>query len=143
MPDNSELAAYKTMQHTAASLRAVADKYRARSSQPECDKYGIGFNVDDRFSVFRVALTFCNWFGYYGSSGCTPHIYLGDGNTVKRYFLRWLNENYQMIFDAMAAAIEKDSVAMAKAAAHELEGVLDELHLVLNSKGSEAANAND
>lgn len=68
----------------------------------DIDKFGIGFNLDSRFSTsgeFKVTLD--AWKGYYGDSGCCTSFDF-EPERFRRVFIDVINENAEYIFAKMA-----------------------------------------
>lgn len=104
------------------------------------DKYGAGFNLDGRFSAFKVAVSFDSWNGYYGNSSCScvgPQI---DHEDAKKYLVAALNVHKRVIFQTMAELMEKDAESMIEPAKKELEQFTEMMNALLERPGeSEAA----
>jgi ribosomal protein L29 len=123
---------YSTYQHTIAQLRtAVAKEQKEWAGNSSIDKRGIGFNLDNRFSVFSIKnLSFDAWCGYYGNSSCSTAFNLGDSDILEHYFVQYLNKHYQKIFAEMADMIEKDAEGAKNKRIEELRAELAKLEEV-------------
>lgn len=100
------------------------EKYKADS---RCDKFGYGFNQDDRFKACQgKAITFDSWAGYFGDSGCSSIVSLSP-EIFNKHLLRYLNNNKHTIMLAIADSIEKDAKSIKDEAEKELQIELDKL----------------
>lgn len=90
------------------SLTAKEDynKFLKVIQQSTCDKHGMGFNLDDRFTGGVIELSIDSWKGYYGNSGCTAGFRIDD--TFKEYFVKYLNKHFSQIIEETFALMEKD-----------------------------------
>lgn len=99
-------------------------KYKEDS---QCDKFGYGFNLDDRFKACQgKTITFDSWKGYYGNSGCTNIVSLSP-EIFNKHLLRYLNNNKHIIMLAIADSIEKDAISLKGEAEKELQFEMDKL----------------
>lgn len=85
-----------------------------KEGKAQVDKFGIGFNLDSRFSTsgeFKIRLD--AWEGHYGNSGSsTPFSF--DSEMFRRVFTDVVNENMEFIFKKMAekySGIEKEKIS--------------------------------
>lgn len=106
MSDKKEYIDYEK---TIESLRNVSKEYYNGITCGDIDKKNIGFSTRDDWSVYSVKLYFTNYKGRYGSSSCGTFVYLGDNKLVTHGLIKWLNNNYQMVFNGVADILEKES----------------------------------
>jgi hypothetical protein len=110
------------------SLRTFNEKYKEITSKTSCDKYGMGFDKDGRFSSFKVTVSFDSWAGYYGNSQCST---IGPGiseDNAKKYFNMALNSLQKEIFASMAYFMEKDAAKLKEKAVCEVSKAMKELN---------------
>ena len=86
----------------------------------DCDKFDLGFNIDDRFSSFKMTLSLDSWLGYYGSSSCSTAISILDSNIFKASLVEELNSCAEEILMATANRILKKASQYKNAALEEL-----------------------
>lgn len=118
---------YKQVKRTVQQLRTVSESFHEATKDSRCDKKGIGFCRDSRFSAFQLHVSFDAWKGYYGNNGCSNAIGFDDVEVVKAAFVDYLNRNYAAIFNAMAASIEKGNEERRSKAIAELREALSEM----------------
>jgi len=94
-----------------------ADKTKAKN----CDKKGMGFDTDQRFSAFSCSIHFDSWQGYYGDSGCSRVISFEDSKEVSISFIKYLKGHESEIFDWMAKDILKKASDLKEKALLEIE----------------------
>lgn len=94
------------------------------------DKFGIGFNLDSRFSTsdgFKISLD--AWEGHYGNSGSsTPFSFESD--RFRRVFTDVINENMEFIFKKMAekySGIEKEKISDIDKKINELQELREKI----------------
>lgn len=92
----------------ARSLRLSVDNHYAEIQKESCDKNGIGFNLDDRFSVAKISLSLDSWRGYYGNSGSSKSVSVHDDKVFARYLLKYLNKNIRSVLDGVHALVLVD-----------------------------------
>jgi hypothetical protein len=118
---------YLQLERTIRQLRNATIRYAESVKPSNCDKKGIGFNRDSRFSVFKIGVSFDSWCGYYGNSGCSTVIDFDDTAAVESAFIDYLNNHWQEIFNEMADGIEKTSEASKQKYIEELTAELSRL----------------
>ena len=94
------------------------------------DKYGIGFNVDSRFSAFEATITFDTYTGVYGDSSCGRYISLNDSESVANALVLWLNRNKCLVIDGVAQILADEAKSLIDQAREELQKNLDLLQEV-------------
>jgi hypothetical protein len=125
MENNAEK--FLRLEHTVKQLRGATELYTKTVAPATCDKHGIGFNKDNRFTAFEVSVRFSSWAGWYGSSSCSSVISFSDPDAVKNAFIKYLNSNWQQIFDALADIIEKESIESKNKYIADLKNELERL----------------
>ena len=124
------IKALKANANSFANFHAhYSEKYAPDS---HCDKKGYGFNKDDRFTAFKMTVSFDSWAGYYGNSSCGSILGVSDQDIVKKAFIEALNVNQKLIFATMAklmtaeaeslTAKAKDEIAALQALIAEFDG---------------------
>lgn len=121
---------YATAKKSIKALRKLWPDYIEAAKAGSCDKYGFGWNTDDRFSLFACSVSLDNWTGYYGSSSCSTLGSVGNTDLFKTYFIKWLDNNTSKMLQEIADAIEKDSSVAKQARIAELQAELDHLQEV-------------
>ena len=98
----------------------------------DCDKHGLGFNLDDRFNAARShSVSFDSWKGYYGNSSCSS--YLRDiYNTDKfwKYFDEYLNDHKEEILNYISYKFNDEiikNVDVIKGEIDDLNNIIKEL----------------
>lgn len=118
---------YLKLERTISQLRNATKYYTESVKSRNCDKKGIGFNKDRRFSAFTIEISFDSWCGYYGKSDCVEVISFENTEVVKDAFINYLNNHWQAIFNEMAEAIEKMSETSKQKYIDELQTELSRL----------------
>ena len=95
------------------------------------DKYGRGFNKDDRFNACPPhTIRYNSWRGYYGNSGSSSILSIGNESLFWRCFDDYLNEHQDEILKAVAnrmrIELQKD-IDVLKSERDRIDGVIDEL----------------
>lgn len=112
------IKALKTEANSFSKFHAhYAEKY---ASDKNCDKKGYGFNQDDRFAAFKVAVSFDSWSGYYGNSSCGSILSVSNKEIVQKAFIDALNQNQQLIFATMAKLMLSEAEGLTAKAKQEL-----------------------
>jgi hypothetical protein len=126
--NTKNLETIRHLRADAASLdsfhQTFADQYEA---DRQCDKKGYGFGTDNRFAAFRINTSFDSWRGYYGNSGCSA--VLGVGERVVPFIIRAMNVHQKELFATAARLMREDAAKLAGDAATELadlQKLLDE-----------------
>lgn len=118
--DISTMDRIKSLRSTAAALAGFHEKYfQEYAPNKNCDKKGFGFNQDDRFSAFKLPLSFDSWHGYYGSSSCSRIIHL-DSATVGPFFVKALAVHQREIFATAARLMREEAASLTGKASEEL-----------------------
>lgn len=133
---------FKTKYELGQGLSTMFETFRNATKSPNCDKKEIGFNKDDRFcSGLRVTLFISSLRGTYGSSSCSPLFrYTSDQNAIfKKYFVKYLNDNFKSITSEVGKAILSDLEKEKNEAKTELLKQLE----VLESLNSKKDDVND
>lgn len=83
--------------------------YQELHSSTQVDKYGMGFNQDERFRA-------CNprriWFdshkGYFGSSDCHSLLSISNEDLFWKAFIKYLNAHQEDVFQFIAEEFKKE-----------------------------------
>lgn len=119
---------YKDYERTIQNLRNVTVRYKEETKPDNVDKYELEFSVNNSdWSVYSTRLFFRNYKGYYGRSSCSTFVQLGDEELVTHALIKWLNENYQTVFNGMADILEHESERARKKEIEELKARLAEI----------------
>lgn len=122
-----EVLKVKQMLQTAKEAETVIDRYKNATSAPSCDKHGLGFNLDSRFSSAKVTLSIDSWTGYYGNSGCGTFFTITDREVFEKHLLKVLKSKFQAIILETSKSIKEEASQMKEKALKELE---DNLNLI-------------
>lgn len=127
----------KNMLSDAKTLRTVKSDMKATCHEkPSIDKYGIGFNLDNRFAMFSATISFDSWVGYYGSSSCSTFAHANNREEVVQSFhayvaqhedeiLSWMADHLIQKAEKLQADVDKELLE-AKNALEELQQSLKE-----------------
>ena len=85
------------------------------------DKFKKGFNADDRFKSFRADVYFSSYTGAYGSSSVGQFLSLSSGDSVKKAFVKYLQDNESEILKGIADNLREEADALIKGAKDEIE----------------------
>lgn len=113
-------------------------KYREVTADPSCDKHIAGFNLDQRFSAFRVTLSFDSCTGYYGSSSCTQFFHCSS-DLAGEYVVRAINYHKEEIFATVAAMMREDAEGMVAKAQQEIAALQKMVSEIVSTPSDEAA----
>jgi len=116
-----ELGEYEKLAMVASAIRNSMESYSKKLQKSSCDKHGMGFNLDRRFSSFETTLSIDSWTGYYGDSNCGRAIKIGDSETFRKLLEAYLNKNFNAIMTAVADDAEKKAIASKTKALASLE----------------------
>jgi len=105
---------------TADGIKSIKQKHAELCSEPRCDKHGIGFGVDNRFSVFSANIAFSAYTGYYGSSGCSTQSNGIDSDIASKALYRAISKHEDLIIETMAELIAEDAEKMVNDAKAEI-----------------------
>src|SRR5690554_2868742 len=95
---------------TANSIINGINKYKQEIKDSRCDKYGMGFNKDNRFSTAKITISVDSWTGYYGDSGCSNSLNITDVKIFSEQFVKVLNDNFDMLMLETANRIKNDAL---------------------------------
>lgn len=122
----------KRLKKEENSLRNFFSEFDEQTSKSSCDKYGAGFNLDEKFSNFIVNVSFDSWKGYYGSPSCSragPNLSYDD---AKDYFIKAINKHKALLFSTMADFMEEEASSLHEKAREEINAIsalIDSLEL--------------
>lgn len=86
-------------------LRAYQELYGAS----DVDKYGMGFNQDERFSACNAhRIWFDSHKGYFGSSSCHQLISIRNDDLFWKAFIKYLNARQEEIFQFIAKEFKNE-----------------------------------
>lgn len=106
-----KLERIKTLMSHAKTLRKLPDTYLSESSKSQCDKHGLMFGGDQRFSVFKATVFLDAHLGYYGSGSCSRMASLDDKD-CGRYLNAALNIHRDAILATMADCAEREAASL-------------------------------
>jgi len=105
----------------------------AGENDPSIDKHGIGFNVNSKFSLFEVTVSYDAYIGHYGSSGCSTFKGLNNSKYIASLFVEYVQSNEIKILNWIADRLEQEAKSMIDKANNELR----EMKIFLNEIGSD------
>ncbi len=84
-------------------LNAIGRPNGEDEYNPTIDKFGRGFNKDDRFNACPThTIRYNSWKGIYGNSGCSSILSIGNDTLFWRCFDQYLNQHQDEILNAVA-----------------------------------------
>lgn len=122
-----EIDNYKELKRTIKQLRTVNNTFSEKTSGSSCDKKGIGFCKDNRFSAFKMELSFDSWAGSFRNSNCSTVIYFSNTEIIKDYLIEYLNKDRTHLFNWIAEKIEQENEKNKTKVVSELKSLLDEV----------------
>ena len=122
---------------TANSIINGINNYRQTIKDSRCDKFGMGFNKDNRFSSAKITLSIDSWTGYYGNSGCSTFLSITDSGIFAKQFVEVLNDNFYTLMIETANRIKNDALKHRKDAERELSDKLEKIKSLGNEKESD------
>ena len=87
----------KSIMETSKKMKSDLENWSKIISDARCDKNGMGFNRDSRFSGIKINLSIDSWKGYYGSSGSSTYLIINNKTEFHEAFLKALNNNFEKI----------------------------------------------
>lgn len=97
-----ELKQVQSMFRDAKKLNRFHKEYAEKIADPNVDKYGKGFNHDDRFQSFKTTVYFGAKTGTYGSSSVGSSLYLDDSKKVSDALIEFLRRNEEVVIKEMS-----------------------------------------
>lgn len=117
-------------------LRRTLAAYWETIQKPNCDKFGLGFNLDSRFSAAKMILSLDSWTGYYGDSGCSTAVHIGQSSQeFQSALLSVLNQMLPQLLEKVAQEMENRARKDVGIKIEELEKRLAELRAFMGSEG--------
>ena len=116
----------KRLLTNADAVGNLRGKYLEKTSATSCDKHGMKFGGDSRFSVFSCKVFLDCHTGYYGSSSCST-LATVDHEFAEKYLNAALNEHMDLILKTMAKHARFDAANMKEQAEQEIRAAKDVL----------------
>lgn len=119
----------KTLRATGNRLRTLRPKFLEAISDSRCDKHGMQFGGDDRFSVFSTKVFLDCHTGYYGNSSCSTMGSI-DNALASQLLNRALNKHMVLILETMADFADQLAyklTADAEAELSKMQALIDEV----------------
>lgn len=116
----ANLQKVKDLTADAQQLKDCYTIYDEKTKPKRCDKHGIGFGTDSRFSAFKSNVSFDSWAGYYGDSNCGRIISFVDSAEVSRSFDAYIKLKEREIIAWMADDMQHKALALKENAIAEL-----------------------
>ncbi len=117
----------KNLLKTANEAETVFDRYKEATNESRCDKHGLGFNLDSRFSSAKITLSIDSWTGYYGNSGCGVFFRITDKEVFEKHLLKVIQSKFKSIIQETADSIRNEATELKEKALKELQ---DDLNLI-------------
>lgn len=124
MNEFKNLESVKNKHKQSVVLANLETKYKEEIKKPSCDKYGFGFGVDTRFTIFKVTLNLCGYTGYYGDSSCSRIAPTLENSFMSELLQKALNKNLSFILQEMADIGKAEAISGIEKAKKELEDAL-------------------
>ena len=105
----------------AIQLKNHMTIFAEQTKQTKCDKKGIGFNKDSRFSAFSAKLSFDSWRGFYGDSYCSDVIQLIDPETASKSLVKYAELHQKEILDFIHDDLMQQAITLKNKAIDEME----------------------
>jgi len=106
----------------AKMLRTVKnDLVKIIKDKPNIDKYGAGFCLDKRFSMFETTVSFDSWIGHYGSSSCSTFSHAIKPEEVRKAFIQYLKTHEDEILFWMSKFLVDQANSLGGVVKKELE----------------------
>lgn len=118
---------FQAQRQSAKAIRESLANHIEKIRHPQCDKHGLGFNLDERFQSSKITLTLDSWLGYYGNSGCSTSISVGDSKVFNAAFISELNARLPDLLLATADRLDAAARASVDAEIAAAEDRLAEL----------------
>ena len=116
-----DLAKVKILINDGNILKNYHKIFAEETNSSKCDKKGMGFNTDQRFSAFGCGIHFDSWKGYYGDSSCSRVISFSDSAEVSEAFIRYIKANETEIINWMAKDLLEKASDLKEKALLEIE----------------------
>lgn len=113
-------------------LKPTLFSYNETIQRANCDKFGLGFNLDSRFSDVKLEVSLDSWTGFYGNSGCATHVHVGNTALFKVYFLEYLNDHCSEILDSILTKATEKVKIQKEHALNQLEKAQQEINSLEN-----------
>lgn len=118
------MAKLKEIQNLLATKNSVLQglaQYNKEITEPKCDKYNIGFNIDNRFSTGKIEISIDSYTGYYGDSGVGRVLNIQNFDTIfKPNFIKMLNKHFEELLKETAELIKEQAKTLKEQALQEL-----------------------
>ena len=108
------------------------ESYYYKMKDPLCDKHGIGFNLDSRFSSFEIKLSIDSWTGHRGESGCSTFLSFGSSEQKEIFreaFLDVLRVEFNKLMEKTIKKIEREVITEKEKAISNLEKMIEKIQL--------------
>ena len=112
-------------------LNAIGRPNGENEENPNIDKFGRGFNKDDRFNACSPhTIRYNSWKGTYGNSGSTSILSIGSEILFWRCFDQYLNQRQDEILNAVADLMQielQKNIDVLKDERDRINNVIEEL----------------
>ncbi|MCX5581452.1 hypothetical protein [Kaistia terrae] len=122
--DTKTIDRIKALRREAANFEGFHALYATKyAPDSNCDKKGFGFGRDDRYSAFKIGVSFDSWSGYYGNSSCGRIMNVQHQDVVAPYLTKALNEHQKTIFATVGRLMREDAARLTGDAAAEVAAI--------------------
>jgi len=132
----------KNMIENSRKIGGLTKRYAEIIDQDRCDKYGMRFGGDSRFSVFNVSIFLDCHTGYFGNSNCSTLINI-DQKLAQSALNAYLNKNMDNVLQEMSKYMAEEAGKITDIARAELEAAtefLDDVDAIGREDEKEAEN---
>ncbi len=127
---NIDLGNYERYEKVRKILGESLRMHRETIKESRCDKHDLVFNGDDRFKSADMKIALISYRGYYGDSGCSTSVSVGDRDIFESLFVEYLNTHINGILDAIVSLAEEKANASKASALSALELARQEIEAV-------------
>lgn len=112
---------------TGYSIKEEINNHYEVIRRMNCDKNGLGFNLDSRYSSGKVTISIDSWRGTYGSSSCYTTPIIKNNDIFKKFFMEVLEGKFKELMFETADRIIEDAKNNKNKAIEEISAHLQEL----------------
>jgi len=121
----------KNIFNDSLAFRSLKKRYIEATGSCNIDKYGKGFNHDDRFKSFSVQIYYSAYTGSYGNSSVGNFFRL-DSNCASDALIEYLREHEDEVLEGIALILDKKAKKLVLEAKKELEKAENDLKKITN-----------
>ena len=113
----------KALMRDAKKLIGFHDLFEEKTkkgNRGQIDKFGKGFNTDERFKSFKAEIYFSAHTGAYGSSSVSSFLRLESRDDIQRALIKYLQDNEEDVIKGMASILDKKAKELVNDALIEI-----------------------